>query len=170
MTSIRSHAFSFCHKLTDVYCLAKEVPSTYGTAFDDSNILNATLYVPAASLDAYKAVEPWKSFKSIVPLSNGKCDKPNIILAGSKFKFECSTPGATFKSKLSVEEEEFDGSEVEFQTRAITYTLTVTASAPGYEDSDPVTMTITIDRSDVNCDGSVDVADIAAVIDIMAAQ
>ena len=168
--SIGGEAFASCTELTDVYCLAKEVPSTDDTAFNQSNTENATLHVPAASLDAYKASEPWKNFKSIIPLSNAKCDKPNIILAGSKFKFECSTPGATFKSKVTVEEEEFDGSEVEFQTRAITYTLTVTASAPGYEDSDPVTMTLTIDRSDVNCDGSVDVADIATVIDKMAAQ
>ena len=67
--SIDSKAFAYCLELTDVYCLAEEVPSTSTNAFQDSNIGNATLHVPAASVDAYKAVRPWKSFKDIVGLT-----------------------------------------------------------------------------------------------------
>ena len=52
----------------------------------------------------------------------------------------------------------------------IIYTLTVIASAEGYEDSDPVKMTLTIDNCDVNKDGAVDVADIATIISEMAAR
>ena len=44
------------------------------------------------------------------------------------------------------------------------------ASAEGYDDSDPVTMTITLDSGDVNQDGNIDVADIATIIDKMAGK
>ena len=133
-----------------MYCLAEKVPSSLTDAFQDSHIEYTTLHVPFASIDAYKAVEPWKSFKEIKSLTGEdiphtqKCDKPNIIKQGSKFRFECGTPGVTFKSMLTpnVEELEFEGSEMVFTGGDITYTLTVIASAEGYEDSDPVTMTV----------------------------
>ena len=176
VTNILSQAFSSCAELLDVYCWAEKVPSTNTNAFENSDIGYTNLHVPFASIDAYKAVEPWKSFKQIVALNEEeipetpKCDKPNIVKEGNKFKFECSTPGATFKSKLTpnTEEQEFEGSEVVFHSGVITYTLTVYASAEGYDDSDPVKMTITLDRNDVNMDGTIDVADIATIIDRMA--
>ena len=174
---INEKAFAKCVELADVYCYAETVPSTNSDAFEDSHINYATLHVPTASIDAYKGVEPWKSFKTIMGLDGTtpevkKCDKPNIIFMAGKFRFECSTPGATFKSKLTpnVEEQMFEGSEVVFQSSTLTYTLTVIASAEDYEDSDPVTMTITIEKTDVNQDGTVDVADIATIIDKMAGK
>ena len=178
VTNILSQAFSSCAELLDVYCSAENVPSTNTDAFWNSDIGYTNLHVPFASIDAYKAAEPWKNFKQIVALNNEeipetpKCDKPNIIKEGNKFWFECGTPGATFKSKITpnVEEQEFEGSEVVFKSGVITYTLTVYASAEGYEDSDPVNMTLTIDQCDVNQDGKVDVADIATIIDKMAGR
>lgn len=185
---IGEKAFASCEELADVYCLPEDVPTMKDyfnypctDAFQDSYIEYATLHVPFTSIDAYKAVEPWKNFGRILTLSGQdipidpetkKCDKPNIIREGDKFMFECETPGATFKSKLTpnVEEQEQEGSEVVFQPGTITYTLTVIASAEGYEDSDPVKMTLTIGRGDVNSDGRVDVADIANIIDIMAGK
>jgi len=99
-----------------------------------------------------------------------KCAKPSIVKEGNKFRFDCATPGATFKSKLTpnTEEQEFEGSEVMLQSDEISYTITVVASAEGYEDSDPVMMTITIDKSDVNQDGVINVADITTIINKMA--
>ena len=175
---IESRAFASCKELTDVYCWAEKVPSTSTAAFHDSYIEYATLHIPFASVDAYKAVEPWKSFKEIKSLTGEeipetpKCDKPNIIKDGNKFWFECGTPGATFKSRLTpnVEEQEFEGSEMAFVGSDISYTLTVIASAEGYEDSDPVKMTLTIDNCDTNKDGTVDVADIGTIIDKMAGK
>ena len=176
--NIGSQAFASCKELTDVYCLAEEVPSTNTYAFLDSYINYVTLHVPFASIDAYRAVEPWKNFKEIKSLTGEvipetpKCDKPSIIKEGNKFWFECGTPGATIKGKLTpnVEELEFEGSEMVFTGSDITYTLTVVASAEGYEDSDPVKMTLTIDNCDTNKDGVVDVADIATIISKMASQ
>ena len=39
-------------------------------AFDYAAIANATLHVPAVSIDAYKAAETWKEFGSIVALTD----------------------------------------------------------------------------------------------------
>ena len=66
-------AFEGCSSLKDVYCYAKEVPFTVETAFNNSyssnsDVVNATLHVPASSINAYKATVPWKNFKEIVTL------------------------------------------------------------------------------------------------------
>ena len=139
-------------------------------AFESSPVESTTLHVPAASVETYRAVEPWKNFKEIVAIQ--KCDKPSIILAGNKIRFECETPGATFKSELTpnIEKLQFEDSEIVFQGGDITYTLTVVASASGYEDSDPATLTLTVDQCDVNKDGTIDVADIATIIGKMAGK
>ncbi len=59
-----------CPELTDVYCYATNVPNTQFDAFNDSYIEYATLHVPAESVDAYKAADPWKNFKNIVALTD----------------------------------------------------------------------------------------------------
>ena len=38
--------------------------------FESSNYKNATLHVPAISLEAYKNANLWKDFKSIVALTD----------------------------------------------------------------------------------------------------
>jgi len=68
--SINEEAFAFCPEIIDVTCLAEKVPSTNSNAFKDSYIGCATLHVPAASVSAYQAVEPWKNFKEIVALKD----------------------------------------------------------------------------------------------------
>jgi uncharacterized protein YjdB len=68
VASIGSSAFSGCSELTDLYCLAKEVPYTGSGAFKDSYVEYATLYVPASSTDAYKAASQWKDFGTIVAI------------------------------------------------------------------------------------------------------
>lgn len=69
VNSIGSFAFYRCKKLLDIYCYSENVPKTESETFRDTNIENITLHVPAASVSAYQAVEPWKSFKDIVNLS-----------------------------------------------------------------------------------------------------
>ena len=65
MTSIGNQAFEDCRNIENVYCYAEEVPSTDFDAFDDSNIENSTLYVPASAIEAYKTTEPWSDFGTI---------------------------------------------------------------------------------------------------------
>ena len=68
--SIGRKAFALCPEVKDVYCYAEEVPTTESNIFDGSYIEYATLHVPAESIDAYKAAEPWKNFKEIVALTD----------------------------------------------------------------------------------------------------
>ena len=67
--SIGGYAFNDCSKLIDVYCYAEKVPSTDNDAFYSSNYKNATLHVPAASIESYKAEAPWSKFGKIVALT-----------------------------------------------------------------------------------------------------
>lgn len=79
------------------------------------------------------------------------------------------TPGAEFTSYLTTSEE-FAGSEVEVSNKDLIFTLTVYATAPDYDRSQPATMKFVVKKTDVNGDGRIDVADIATIIDEMAAQ
>ena len=63
-------AFQECKKLSDVYCYAENVPKTESNVFYNTNIEDIMLHVPAASISAYQAVEPWKNFKEIVALKD----------------------------------------------------------------------------------------------------
>ena len=67
--SIGEYAFADCPELLDVYCYAENVPSTDSDAFDGSNPENATLHVLAASIESYKATDPWSGFGKIVALT-----------------------------------------------------------------------------------------------------
>ena len=68
VTTIGQYAFVYCSSLTSVKCFAEDVPSTNVYAFLYSNSQNATLYVPAGSIDAYKTTAPWSGFGTILSL------------------------------------------------------------------------------------------------------
>ena len=65
VTSINECAFWYCSGLSSVTCLAENVPTTNSRAFDNVNIGNATLVVPAGSVAAYQAAAPWSGFGQI---------------------------------------------------------------------------------------------------------
>lgn len=69
VTEIGGNAFSDCDGLKEAYCYAENVPGTGKNAFQNASISSATLYVPASSLETYKATEPWSGFGTIKPLS-----------------------------------------------------------------------------------------------------
>ena len=46
-----------------------EIPTAIKVDFFETPIEQATLYVPEASLDSYKATSPWSSFGTILPIS-----------------------------------------------------------------------------------------------------
>ena len=81
VNSIGRYAFQFCRLLTDIYCYAEQVPEIDGHPFEEgiySVYSNATLHVPAGSIDAYKNAEIWKNFENIVVLTEGN-PKPTRI-------------------------------------------------------------------------------------------
>lgn len=70
VTNVGKKAFAGCSKLSEVYCYAKTVPTTYGDAFDDSNVNSVTLYVPAGCVSKYKAKAPWNRFNDFSEIPN----------------------------------------------------------------------------------------------------
>lgn len=70
LTCIDDSAFHKCTSLTDMYCYAEQVPEMGKDIFVDSNYRNATLHVPASSVEAYRNAEQWKDFGNIVALTD----------------------------------------------------------------------------------------------------
>jgi hypothetical protein len=68
--SIGKYAFADCDGLLDFYCYTEIVPETSFYTFDSYYIENATLHVPAGSVSAYQATEPWNQFKEIVAIDD----------------------------------------------------------------------------------------------------
>ena len=66
---IGSSAFSNDFDLTDIYCLAENVPSANHYIFEEYLYPRATLHVPSSALEAYKSTSPWSNFKNIVALT-----------------------------------------------------------------------------------------------------
>jgi hypothetical protein len=61
VTSIGDYAFRSCSSLTSIACEALTPPALGGTStFDNTN--NCPIYVPADSVDTYKAAENWSEY------------------------------------------------------------------------------------------------------------
>ena len=68
LTNVGKYAFRDCNAMTQVYCSATEVPSTADNVFFNIDVAKSTLYVPQASIEAYKAASPWKDFGNILAI------------------------------------------------------------------------------------------------------
>jgi len=103
VTKIEKQAFANCSELTDVYCYVEKVPTTEADVFQNSYIEYATLHVPEASIDAYKAKEPWSGFSKIVSA------KPfytlTYILDGETYKTFEIEEGTTIVAEEELEKE-----------------------------------------------------------------
>ena len=170
VTSIGDMAFYSCPGLTDVYCYAENVPSTR-YAFNEYDITNATLHVPANSIESYKSQEPWSGFKEIVALETNKCATPTISFADGKLSFSCETEDVTYTYNIT-NDDVTGGNAAEVQLTGV-YKVTVYASKEGYDDSDVATIEIPMNvsgglRGDLNEDGSVNALDVQEVINIAA--
>ena len=76
---IGKRSFAECPELTDVYCYAENIPTSYDNTFMDSYIEYATLHVIAESMENYKHTVPWSSFGKIVVLTD-EDPKPTGIM------------------------------------------------------------------------------------------
>ena len=61
---IGDYAFDGCSSLTSVYCHWDE-PLECEPKFEDEIFMNATLYVPTGTVDAYRSTFPWSEFANI---------------------------------------------------------------------------------------------------------
>ena len=66
---IKGGAFNRCSGLKDFYIYAEKCPTIPIYDFDETPIENATLHVPAASIELYKTTAPWSRFGSVVALT-----------------------------------------------------------------------------------------------------
>ena len=112
LSTINSMAFAECSQLQDVYCYAEKVPSISNNTFSDSNIKNATLHVPEASVDTYKASAYWKDFKNIVALTI----EPTPMIAIDETNF----PDENFRAWLLSQSYGVDGQLAENELENIT--------------------------------------------------
>lgn len=134
-----------CNNLTDFYCYAEKVPGAYNNIFPDSYNEYATLHVPAASIDTYKASAPWKNFKQIVAIdgetpTTKKCATPTISYSNKKLSFSCETEGAEFVYEITDSDikKGYDNSV----DLSATYEISVYATKTGYDNSDVATATL----------------------------
>ena len=65
VTSIGNYAFSNCSRLTSVYIKAT-TPPILGNYVFNSNASGRKIYVPRASLDAYKTANGWSNYSSAI--------------------------------------------------------------------------------------------------------
>ena len=168
VTDILANAFAFCSALTDVYCLAENVPSTSPRAFLGSSYETATLYVPAASVEKYKAAAPWKDFGNIVSLP--KCAKPTIATVNGKLTFSCETEGVEFVASVSPSgKTTYKGSSLLLADLTTTYRVSVYARKERYDKSEAATIDIDYlpDLDDVNGDGQISISDVVGIVDII---
>jgi hypothetical protein len=76
VTSIAGLVFSDCSKLISVTNLNPEPQTIPSTVFATVIFKNATLYVPAASVNAYKAKNVWKNFYNITEYIPSAIESP----------------------------------------------------------------------------------------------
>ena len=63
VTSIGNYAFRYCSSLKSITCLATTPPTLGGTSvFNSTN--NCPIFVPAASVNAYKSASGWSAYAS----------------------------------------------------------------------------------------------------------
>ena len=72
VASIGEYTFCNCSKLSSVYC-KPATPPTLGTAVFDGNAADRKIYVPTASVEAYRTADGWSTYIGSI-LTDGSAD------------------------------------------------------------------------------------------------
>lgn len=156
-------------KLSVIYSYAMTPPVCVDdNVFNNINKQTCKLYVPAGTVNTYKAAPTWKDFFNIESLAETKCAAPTITLENGKLKFASTTKGVEFHYNVTVSgSKEGIGNEIEVPSK---YNVSVYATKAGLEDSDVTTTEIAgvVSGSnlagDANCDGVINTADIVTIV------
>ena len=153
VTSIGDYAFYDCD-LESVVSLIEEPFAINGKSsdyktFSLNTFNNATLYVPAGTIDKYKATEGWQDFLFIEEGDGGGggitpeekvCAKPTIHYQNGKLTFKSATEGVEFVSEITdADIKKSYAAEVDL---SVTYHITVYATREGYTNSETATATL----------------------------
>lgn len=180
VTEINSNAFANCESLTDFYYYATKLPSGFYywepspiDIFDGSSIKSATLHVPSAVFDDFKATAPWSNFGKIVITDESNlppCVTPTISIKAGELEFSCMTKGAKIHYEMCGTQAS-SGTIEEGKVSIPTHiTVAAYATANGYRRSETVEYQLPFNpglRGDVNQDGEVTVADVIEVTNII---
>ena len=79
VTSIENGAFSGCSSLTTITCNAATPPTIYPSTFLEVD-KSIPIYVPAGSVEAYKAAAYWSEFTNILPIEEPTPDYVTITI------------------------------------------------------------------------------------------
>lgn len=142
IVSIGEKIISGCKNLSKIICYASAIPSTHANAFAESYVGYMELYVPNNLVADYTNNEIWNQFGKILPIpsESDKCATPSISYANGKLSFTCETEGAECVATISdTDIKTHYGNEISLTA---TYTISVYATAPGYDNSDIATATL----------------------------
>ena len=70
LTYIMHYAFTNCSDITTITIYNLNPPTLYSSVFNSNIFYNATLYVPAKSLELYETAKIWNNFKNIMPFDD----------------------------------------------------------------------------------------------------
>ena len=122
--------------------------------------------MPSASVNAYRAVEPWSGFKNIIAIdgeipTTPKCEMPTISYKNGQLIFESATEGVEFISEIT--DSDIKKNYEATVTLTATYNISVYATKTGYENSETATATLCWIDASAKTEGITDgVAQIAA--------
>ena len=95
--TIEQYAFYYCTNLHDVYCYTEEIPNIGDRIFYYTDIGNATLHVPATSIEAYRNARQWNSFGNIVALTDSDpLGKQDIVIGDANGDNEVNITDITY--------------------------------------------------------------------------
>ena len=145
VTTIETLAFHYCKALKSVTCEAVNPPALSGSVFLSTPIADATLYVPAESLEAYKTADQWKDFGQILPIEPTSyksqwCDKWNVMWFDGWFFDETAS---TSQYRLGKDTVIGDYTYSKFTSRTsvrFTDDRKVYVYYEGFDDNDPYTV------------------------------
>ena len=142
VTTIETLAFDYCKALKSVTCEAVNPPALSGSVFLFTPIADATLYVPAESIEAYKTATEWKDFGKILPIEPTSyksqwCNKWNVMWFDGWFFDETAS---TSKYQLGKDTIIGDYTYSKFTSRTsvrFTNDKKVYVYYEGFDDNDP---------------------------------